>query len=158
MDWKKWIATHVRGTPMSLAWLEQAFPIPVATYGVTLWGPDGTPTRSTKQMTLANLHAHLEDGTITFSWDYGLTVPGPDMPQIVQVDAGRIVLRAADVIALRKLETRIRGPNPRTGEPIDKAIEVHAFYVLEGESLLVIEIMDMKEDFDDASRIAVAKG
>ena len=65
MDWKKWIATNVRGTPMSLSWLPKCFPLPVANYGITKWGPDGQPAASTKQMTFANLDVKSDKTNVT---------------------------------------------------------------------------------------------
>ena len=161
MNWKKWIATNVRGTPMSLSWLPKCFPIPVANYGITKWGEDGKPTDHTKQMTFANLNvveSPPPDAKVTISWEYGMTVPNPNMPQAVQIAAGDISFAVSDVLAVRKMETQVSGVDPVSGEQMTKDVEVYAFYVAEGTGLLVIEIVDVKENLDgEPVRIEIAK-
>lgn len=158
MDWKKWIANNVRGTPMSLAWLPKCFPIPVANYGVTKWGADGKPAANTKQMTFANLDVTTDNTNVTIAWEYGMTVPSPEAPKAVAVDPGSITFAAADLLGLRKMETKVQGVDPKTGQVDERDVEVYAFYVSEGADLLVIEVVDVKESLDgDKVKIEIAK-
>jgi hypothetical protein len=160
MDWKKWIATNVRGTPMSLTWLPKCFPLPVANYGVTKWGADGKPTSGTKQMTFANLDvaADRASATVTISWQYGMTVPSPETPKPVAIDPGSISFPMTDVYTIRKMETKVQGVDPTSGEVVVKDVEVYAFYVREATELLVIEVVDMKENLEgDTIKIEIAK-
>ena len=149
MNWKKWIASRVSGTPMDLSWAQRCFPIPVATYGITKWGPDGEPVwPGTRRMTLQRFGCRVEEGNVIFSWELGLTIPGADMPEVVQVDPGSISFAVQDLLTIRKLETTVRGIDPTTHKPVTKPITVYAFYVQEGDDLLNIEIVDMKESLD----------
>jgi hypothetical protein len=160
MDWKKWIATNVRGTPMSLSWLPKCFPLPVANYGVTKWGADGKPAEGTKQMTFANLTVGVDEPntTVTIAWEYGMTVPSQEAPKPVAIDPGSISFPVADLFTIRKLETKVQGVDPTSGEVTQKDVEIYGFYVREGDGLLVIEIVDVKESLEgDTVKIEIAK-
>ena len=156
MNWKAWIATNSRGTPIALDELVKAFPIEVSTYTVTKLGADGQPESNTKQMTLANLDVihDVENGRIRIAWDYGLTVTMP--PQ--QVAEGSVSVAKADVMALRKLGTTIAGHDPETGEPQTKPTNVYSISAREDTGLLIIEIIDMGEKLSgEQANIVVAK-
>lgn len=157
MDWKKWIATHVRGTPMSLSWLPKCFPIPVANYGVTPW-EDGKPVESTKQMTFANLNVLADEQKVYITWEYGMTVPSPETPKAVEVDQGGVEFPVGDVLAIRKMEVTLPGMDPTTQKMVEKPAEVYAFYIQEGQRLLTIEVVDVKESLDgEKVKIEIAK-
>ena len=150
MDWKKWIASHVSGTPTSLSWVERCFPIPVVTYGVTKYGPaDGKAVwPGTRLMTLQQFGCTVLEGNVVFSWDFGLTIPGPDMPAVVPVDKSSVRFAVADLLALRKYETQERGVDPTTKQVVVKPLTVYAFFLQEGVDLVHIEVHDMKEKLD----------
>lgn len=146
MNWKKWIASRIGGTPMSASWLPKCFPIPVALYGVTKFEADGSST-GTKQMTLINMRV-VVGTSIVLSWDSGVTVPCAQLPKAVQVDAGRIAVVVADLLALRKMEVQWPLLDPVTRKSTLKERPVYAFYVQEGDGLLAIEVMDLQETLD----------
>lgn len=147
MDWKKWIATNARGTPMSLSWLPKCFPVPVANYGVTPWA-EGKPKASTKQMTFANLDVTTDQQRLYITWEYGMTVPNPDAPKAVEIDKGGVDFAISDLLTIRKLEVQLPGVDPLSRQVVTKPAEVYGFYVREGEDLLVIEVVDVKESLD----------
>jgi hypothetical protein len=129
-----------------LNWLAQGFPIPVALYGVTKYEADGSTT-GTKQMTLANMRVEVGQ-TVVLRWDGGVTMPCAQLPRPVAVNAGSIAIAASDVVTLRKIDVQWPLLDPVTHTSSLKDRPVYAFYVQEGDGLLVIEIMDLKESLD----------
>lgn len=146
MDWKKWIASRVSGQPTSVGWLPKCFPILVALYGVTKLEADGSSI-GTKQITFMNMTVAVGE-LITLCWERGLTVPSAQLPQATAVDAGSIAFAARDILALRKQEVPWPLLDPVTKTATVKNRPVYAFYVQEGDGLLVIEIMDLQESLD----------
>lgn len=156
MNWKHWIETHIPPGSFEITIRDMiaAFPLEVATYTITKLGPDGNAATNTKQMTLANLDVQAVDAHIRVSWDYGLTVTMP----AIQVEQGSVAFMRQDIISSRKLSTRIVGINGETGEPETRDTNVYSLAVLEGDGLLIIEMLDMKESLGgETAKIVVAK-
>lgn len=145
MDWRKWVASHARGTPMDLSWLQRVFPIKVATYSATKLGPDEKPDGDAIRMTLSDVKLDQLDPTqLRISWGVGMTVTIPP----VAVNPGDVTLQTADIMAVRKLEMRLPGVNPETGKAEARKTTVYSISALEGDGLLILEIIDMQESLD----------
>ena len=145
MEWKKWVASHARGTPMDLSWLQRVFPIKVATYSATKLGPDEQVEGDAVRMTLSDMKMDQPDPTqLRISWGVGMTVSLPP----VGVDPGQVTLQTADIMAVRKMELSLPGTNPETGQPEARKSTAYSISALEGDGLLIIEILDMQEDLD----------